>query len=589
MHYITDRVVVGTYHEATSQEQLLAMGFKSFLACSRHGLEVQPGTLYGSIRVDDGVPWTDVQKARVAPFLKMGLQRGKVFIYSDLCISRAPTAAYLYLLSTGMSMQDALQTVQTKCPGARIHPETIHGIEQKIIPVNVSPQQAAIQVSTEEKKDLLSIVLVTWNREPFVRQCLDRIVATTPEPREIIVVDNGSEDETIPYLRSWGDRIVLVECGRNLGKGKAANIGFTLSKGRWLCYFNSDILVPEGWYQEIQTIYQKIPQAGWMSLPYPNMVFKPEDEQFRPAFEERICGGMVFMERSRMEQLGGFPSDRLYGMMDLEYAKTSRLKGFEVGFVRSPKILTHLGDGDQPAYIGWKKAERWEPSPSPGPENPEPVEVIIVRFNLPEMEEQCIKAVMDYTDWPIHLTVVDNYQVKRPLGQLWNELIEKSRYKYICLLNSDTIVTPGWLERMVEIFQDGSVGVVGPSTSNCGTVQAIAKGLEPEKAIEYGKQVIEQYAGQREEAEITGFCYLLRKDVWKQVGGFHPEFGFYGQETALNVSVRRAGYQTIWRKDAFVYHYWGASIKAAEQRGEMSVAGERHLGAMIFETLRSQA
>lgn len=585
MYYITDQIAIGTYQEAIQQEYLSAYGFRAFLACSRHGLPVIPGTLYGIVKIDDGVPWQEDQKSRVVEFVNLGLQRGKVFIYSDLCISRAPSAGYFYLLSLGMSKEEALKSIQEKCPRSRIHPESIYGIETQITVVPI--QQESIPVTVTEEELPLSIVLTTFNREPFVRQCLDTLIKVTQDPYELIVVDNGSEDGTLEYLRSWGNRIFLVECGRNLGKGKAANLGFALAKGEWLAYFDSDILVPEGWFEEIKGSYEKIPQVGWLSLPYPGMVFQPEDTDFRPAFEERISGGMVFMKRSMMKVLGGFPSNRLYGMMDLEYAKNTRLKGYETGFARSQKVIHHLGDGDGPAYRAWKKAERFDPTPSPGPENPSPVEIIMVRFNLPEMEQQCLQAVIEYTDWPIHLTVVDNYESKERLGVLWNRLIGASRCDYICLLNSDAIITPGSFERMMRAFeQDPKIAVVGPSTSSCGTVQAIARGLEPEKAVEYSKEVREKYEGQREEAELSGFCYLLRRKVWEELGGFSPEFGFYGQETALNLSARYAGYRTVWVKDAFVFHHWNASIKAAEERGEMSVANERSLGMAILEDLK---
>ena len=591
MFYITDQVAVGTYQEALQQEFLTASphDFRSFLACSRHGLPVRPNTLYGSIKIDDGIPWNDEQKARAAAFIEMGLQRGKVFVYSDFCLSRAPSAVYFYLLNQGMSKEEALQVIQAKCPRARIHPESIHGIATEISYVPLRDTTVPVTVGSEPP--LVSIVTVTYNRKDFVRQCLDRLIRVTETyPYELIVVDNGSDDGTLDYLRDWGAKIYLIQCGRNLGKGKAANIGFALAQGKWLCYLDSDILVPEGWFDEIRKIYEKIPKVGWLSLPYPQMLFTAEDMEnlYRPAFEERISGGMVFMKRELMNELGGFPADRLYGMMDLDFAKFTRLKGYEVGFAKSNLLLSHLGEKDDPAYIAWKKTERYDHTPSPGPENPPAVDVVLVRFNVPDMEEQCIRALTEYTDWPIHITVVDNYQAKEKLGVLWNRLIKASKCDYICLLNTDTIVTPGWLERMMRAFDDPKVGVVGPSTSSCGTVQAIARGLEPEKAIEYSRELTEKYAGQVEDAELSGFCYLLKKSVWKVLGGFSSEFGFYGQESAFNIAARHAGYRAVWVKDAFVFHHWGGSIKAAEQRGEMDQAFERTLGGKILAELRAR-
>ena len=55
---------------------------------------------------------------------------------------------------------------------------------------------------------LTSIVIVTYNEIEFTRQCLDSIRLLTDEPYELIVVDNGSTDGSVEYLRGDGRRAV---------------------------------------------------------------------------------------------------------------------------------------------------------------------------------------------------------------------------------------------------------------------------------------------------------------------------------------------------------------------------------------------
>ena len=71
---------------------------------------------------------------------------------------------------------------------------------------------------------LTSIVILTHNQLEFTRQCLDSIRLCTDEPYELIVVDNGSTDGTVDYLRSLpGVRLIANETNR--GFPAAANQG----------------------------------------------------------------------------------------------------------------------------------------------------------------------------------------------------------------------------------------------------------------------------------------------------------------------------------------------------------------------------
>src|SRR3972149_5366847 len=54
------------------------------------------------------------------------------------------------------------------------------------------------------------------------------------------------------------------------------------------------------------------------------------------------------------------------------------------------------------------------------------VEIILIRYNLPDIEQQAIDAVNQHTKFPYKLTVYDNYQTKYPLSELWNRLIKQS-------------------------------------------------------------------------------------------------------------------------------------------------------------------
>jgi peptidoglycan/xylan/chitin deacetylase (PgdA/CDA1 family) len=81
------------------------------------------------------------------------------------------------------------------------------------------------------------------------------------------------------------------------------------------------------------------------------------------------------------------------------------------------------------------------------------LEIIVVKYNLPEYESETIEQVMKVAQAPYHLTVVDNYQRDENLSTVWNRAIKNSTAEYICLLNNDTVVSEGWDIKLLEVLK----------------------------------------------------------------------------------------------------------------------------------------
>lgn len=202
--------------------------------------------------------------------------------------------------------------------------------------------------------------------------------------------------------------------------------------------------------------------------------------------------------------------------------------------------------------------------------------VIIVRYNLKKIEDQCIRAVIDNTS-DYNLIVHDNYPHNENLGKLWNKLISRSDTEYICLLNNDAIVTPFWLEKLIKSFkQDKMIGVVGPSTNNSHNQQS--KEHLAQTFVDFGKTYPKWC--------LSGFCLVFPKKVWEIIGKLPEDFGFYGQEVAFIDRLTKKGYKQCWRTDVFVYHYGSASAKKAEAMGKFDERYERHVGNKKIGELR---
>jgi GT2 family glycosyltransferase/tetratricopeptide (TPR) repeat protein/SAM-dependent methyltransferase len=103
---------------------------------------------------------------------------------------------------------------------------------------------------TQPNYGLTSIIIVTHNQVAYTRACLESIRFVTDEPYELIVVDNGSTDGTVEYLRSCAD-VNLIENADNRGFPAGVNQGIRASTGAQVLLLNNDVLVTTGWLRRM--------------------------------------------------------------------------------------------------------------------------------------------------------------------------------------------------------------------------------------------------------------------------------------------------------------------------------------------------
>lgn len=155
----------------------------------------------------------------------------------------------------------------------------------------------------------------------------------------------------------------------------------------------------------------------------------------------------------------------------------------------------------------------------------------------------------------------------------------------VVILNSDTEVTEGWLDRMDRCLHSRpDIGIVCPLSNNATILSVpvmnkpnlLPEGIDPQR---FGSLIAE--VSTREYPELptgVGFCMLVSRDTLNLTGFFDPAFGMgYGEENDFCQRARVAGKKIVCCDDAYVYHYGEASFNGMERISEKRMENERLL------------
>lgn len=193
-------------------------------------------------------------------------------------------------------------------------------------------------------------------------------------------------------------------------------------------------------------------------------------------------------------------------------------------------------------------------------------------------------------------------EVARGYTKAVNHGLTVSQAPYVVLLNSDTIVPPNWIEKLLTCaLSHPKLGIVGP-VSNSATWQSVpvvksAKGgwavnrLPDGWSVEDMARLTEEMSSKRYPRVplLNGFCLLIKKEVFDTVGVFDEE-AFprgYGEENDFCLRAAAKGYQLAIADDCYVFHAKSRSYTSAVRNqlvAETKKTLEERYGAQVFKT-----
>ena len=112
---------------------------------------------------------------------------------------------------------------------------------------------------------MVSIIIINWNNLPDLKECLNSIRKISDEDYEIVIVDNGSTDGSISYLKKQKANFAnfkLIQNETNLGFAEGNNIGFKKATGDLILFLNNDTIVDKNFLTPLISILKSAPEIG---------------------------------------------------------------------------------------------------------------------------------------------------------------------------------------------------------------------------------------------------------------------------------------------------------------------------------------
>jgi GT2 family glycosyltransferase len=227
---------------------------------------------------------------------------------------------------------------------------------------------------------LLSIIIPHYDGAHHLPTCFRALQAQTYPHLEIILVDNGSTDESLELTRRYFPEVKIIELNQNLGFAGAVNRGYSQAGGQVIVPLNNDTEVTPTWAQALVGALQAYPDAGIVAskillfdqrdtfhsagdgfgtdgIPINRGVWQKDEGQFdNDTYIFGGCGGAVAYRREMLEDIGLFDEDFFMYLEDVDLNWRAQLAGYRVVFAPTAVVYHRLsatgGGGIASYYAG---------------------------------------------------------------------------------------------------------------------------------------------------------------------------------------------------------------------------------------------
>jgi len=286
------------------------------------------------------------------------------------------------------------------------------------------------------------IIIPCYNQLPFTKRCIESIQKNTHYPYRLILIDNGSSDDTHEFLKQVKNALVIHN-KYNLGFPKAINQGLEKANAPYIVLLNNDVEVPENWLTSLIEVLEKDEQLG--------AVGPASSSPFQEQFYNGHWGGeylsffCVVFKKECIDEVGQL--DENFGLgqgEDQDYAIRMKKKGWLFTVNRNVIVKHHWRTTVNliPKIAELQKKnlnyllEKWRKK------------VLIAILNQGEIRPELANLLLYMSHYPRHQIKI-YYPNSRPISNNRNEIAKKflkESWDYLLMIDSDVVPSRNPLE-----------------------------------------------------------------------------------------------------------------------------------------------
>ncbi|MCL4540912.1 MAG: glycosyltransferase family 2 protein [Chloroflexi bacterium] len=218
---------------------------------------------------------------------------------------------------------------------------------------------------------VVSVVVVNWNGQHHLNDCLGSLISQDYPHKEILLVDNGSTDSSVDFVEQHFPDVRLIRLARNHGFAEANNVGIEASSGELIILINNDTISLPGMITAFVRAMNANPKLGatqgkihLMRSPdrldtgvgsfFTNAGFlvhaghlEPSENYTAPQVIFAGKGACLCLRRSALDRTGLFDPKYFAYFEDSDLCWRIWLAGFTVGFVPDAEILHAMGSSSE--------------------------------------------------------------------------------------------------------------------------------------------------------------------------------------------------------------------------------------------------
>lgn len=213
----------------------------------------------------------------------------------------------------------------------------------------------------------VTIIIPNYNGKHYMKPCLDSLKNQTFSNFKVLVIDNASTDNSLPYMEENYPDIEVVSLDKNYGFSRAVNEGIRRTSTPYVILLNNDTIVDPHYVEEMLRAIQKSPRifsvsSKMIQMYHPDLIDsagdlytvigwgicrgngRPITNYTEPSVIFTACAGAAIYRRSVFDEIGHFDENHFAYLEDIDIGYRAKIYGYQNMYCPTA-LVYHVGSG----------------------------------------------------------------------------------------------------------------------------------------------------------------------------------------------------------------------------------------------------